>query len=369
MGSGLKRTPLYAAHVRLGGKMVPFAGFEMPVQYATGAQAEHRAARESCGLFDASHMGELDVRGPDALELLQKVTVNDVSALDEGQAQYTVMCREDGGMIDDLLVYRFEDHYMLVVNAANRDTDLAWILGEALEMEADVEDRSDEIALIALQGPWARVVLRRLTEEDIDEIPYYCFRRGRVADADAVISRTGYTGEDGFELYVDSDSAMGVWQALVESGRSAGLRPAGLGARDSLRLEMGYALYGNELDEEHTPLEAGLGWLTKIDKGDFLGRDALVKQKHEGLQERLVGLKVDEKGFPRAGYGVHLGEAQVGTVTSGTFSPSLEVGIALAYVPFGLSGAGTTMKIDVRGRLVPAKVVELPFYHQGSIRR
>jgi len=349
--------------------MVPFAGFEMPVQYPTGITAEHRAVRTAAGLFDVSHMGELVVRGAQALALVQHLTVNDASQIVPGQAQYSAMCLESGGIVDDLVVYRYPDRYMLVVNASNLDKDRSWVERHAGAFDVEVEDASERTTLLALQGPAAVAVLRPLTSVDLEAVAYYHFTEGEVAGAAATVSRTGYTGEDGFELYVAADDAVGVWDALLEAGREAGVVPAGLGARDSLRLEMGYALYGNELDADHTPLEAGLRWITKLDKGDFVGRDALVTQKSTGIPRRLAGLVVEGKGFPRPGYAVQSGGEVVGTVTSGTVSPSLGTGVALAYVPSELGTVGTALQIDARGRLLDAEVVRPPFYTEGSIRR
>jgi aminomethyltransferase len=368
----LERTPLYEEHVSLGGKIVPFAGWEMPVQYPTGITAEHRAVRTTAGLFDVSHMGEFVVRGPQALELLQRVSVNDVSALEVGQAQYSAMCYESGGVVDDLLVYRYADRYMVVVNASNLARDWAWLTSHVGDLDVDVEDVSAATALLALQGPAAREVLGPLADTDVDTIRYYRFVEGSVDGIPATIAGTGYTGEDGFELYVPAADAVGVWRALLEAGRSRGLVPVGLGARDSLRLEMGYALYGNELDADHTPLEAGLGWITKLDapnKGDFVGRQALLDQKAEGVPSRLVGLLLGERAFPRHGYDVLADGKRVGVVTSGTLGPSLGRGIALAYVPPEHAKPGTAVQVDARGRALDALVTRPPFYTAGSIRR
>jgi aminomethyltransferase len=369
MQETLKRTPLHAEHVRLGGKMVPFAGYEMPVQYPAGITAEHRAVREAAGLFDVSHMGEFVLRGKDALALIQRVAVNDASKLEVGQAQYSAMCRPNGGVIDDLLVYRFADRWMLVVNASNRDKDWEWVVQQSAGMDVELEDRSDAIALLALQGPKARGVLARLTETDVEGVGYYRFVEGRVAGAPALIAGTGYTGEDGFELYVATDDATEVWNALLDAGAEAGLVPVGLGARDSLRLEMGYALYGNDLDEEHTPIEAGLGWITKLGKGDFIGREVLAAQRERGVERTLVGLTLTERGFPRPGYEVLEGDQPVGVVTSGTVSPSLGAGIAMAWVPSRLAAVGSEVAISLRGKPAGARVVKTPFYTGGSIRR
>ncbi len=369
MSAPLSHTPLYEEHVELGGKLVPFAGFEMPVQYPTGITAEHSAVRSAAGLFDVSHMGEFVVTGPHALDLVQRVSVNDVTRIEVGQAQYSAMCRPTGGIIDDLIVYRFEDRYMLVVNASNLEKDLTWIRQNAEGFVVEVEDVSRQMALLALQGPAARGILGPLASLDIDSVKYYRFAEGEVAGAPAVISGTGYTGEDGFELYVDAADAVGIWRALLKAGAGAGLIPAGLGARDSLRLEMGYALYGNDLDEEHTPLESGLGWITKLDQGEFIGRAALTAQKKSGVERRLVGMRLTGRGFPRPGYGILSGGEVVGTITSGTVSPSLGFGVAMGYVPNELASPDTPLQVDIRGKPIGAVVQRPPFYTEGSIRR
>ena len=369
MNNPLKRTPLYQRHVAVGGKIVPFAGFEMPVQYQTGIIAEHTAVRQTAGLFDVSHMGEFIVRGPQALDLVQYVTVNDASKIEVGQAQYSAMCLESGGIIDDLLIYRFADRFMLVVNAANRAKDLEWIRQHADTFDVELEDASEVTALIALQGPAAREILQPLTKPDVNSIEYYRFSEGEVANVPAVISGTGYTGEDGFELYTAAEDAPKVWDALLRAGSSHGLIPAGLGARDSLRLEMGYSLYGNDLDENHTTFESGLGWITKLDKDNFVGRDALIAQKENGVARRLVGMKLEGRAFPRPGYPIVSNGEAVGQITSGTMSPSLGVGIALGYVPSEMARIDTVLQIDVRGRLADGRVQRPPFYTDSSIRR
>jgi len=369
MSEDLKKTPLYEAHVKHQGKLVPFAGFEMPVQYPTGINAEHRAVRKEAGLFDVCHMGEFVISGPEALDLVQKITVNDASKLAEWQIQYSAMCLEDGGIIDDLLVYRAPDHYMLVVNASNKEKDLAWVRKQAQGFDVEVQDRSDETALLAIQGPKSAGILQSLTDTSLEEIGYYRFALGTVAGIDGIISRTGYTGEDGFELYIPAAQGMKLWNALMEAGQDKGLIPTGLGCRDSLRLEMGYALYGNDLDEEHTPLESGLGWITKLDKGEFIGRDVLVKQKEEGVGRKLVGFKLTEKGFPRHGYPITSQDQDVGVVTSGVVSPSLGEGVGMGYVPVELSKTGTEIGIRIRNRIIPAVVQRPPFYTEGSIKR
>lgn len=369
MAEALKRTPLYAEHVRLGAKLVSFAGYDMPVQYETGIMAEHEAVRRRAGLFDVSHMGELEVRGDDPLGFVQFVTTNDASRLAVGQAQYTVICQEDGAALDDCLVYRRADDVLIVVNADNRDRDREWIRKFAPRFGVEVIDRSDETALIALQGPAAEKILAQTTPADVASIGYYHFAMDHVADRPALVSRTGYTGEDGFELYLAAQDAAAVWGALLEAGEPDGLVPAGLGARDSLRLEMGYILYGNDLDDNHTPLEAGLGWVVKPNKGEFMGRSALVRQKEAGLRERLVGFRLQQRGFPRHAYEVRYQGEPAGEVTSGVLSPSLDEGIGLAYVPTEAASPGTPLEVVIRNRPIPAEVVRPPFYRQGSIRR
>jgi aminomethyltransferase len=369
MATAMKRTPLHDEHVRLGGKIVPFAGYEMPVQYPTGIIAEHQAVRRAAGMFDVSHMGELDVRGGDALGFLQYVTTNDVSKLAVGQAQYSAICREDGGVLDDCIVYRFDDHFMVVVNASNLDKDRDWLESHAGRFGTTVTDESEDTGLIALQGPAAQQILARLTQADLEAIAYYHFAEGTVAGVGGVISRTGYTGEDGFELYLPAERTAEVWSKLLDAGQAQGLAPAGLGARDSLRLEMGYALYGNDMDERRSPLEAGLAWITKFDKGDFIGRDAMLRQKEAGVRERLIGFVCTERGFPRHGYGVRIDGEPAGEVTSGVVSPMLQHGIGMAYVPAGSAKPGTRVDIMVRDKAIPAELVRPPFYREGSVRK
>ncbi len=362
------RTPLHDVHLALGARMVAFAGYEMPIHYPSGIRAEHVAARESCVVFDVSHMGEFTVGGPQAEALVQYLTVNDATRATPGQAQYSALCDEDGRVLDDLLVYRFDDRFMLVVNAANRAKDWQWIAGHAAGYEVDLADDSDATALVAVQGPACRQVLEPLAEPCLDGIGYYRFAEGTVAGVEAVISRTGYTGEDGFELYVPASGAEAVWRAVTESGEARAV-PAGLGARDSLRLEMGYALYGNDLDERHTALESALGWIVKLDAGDFVGRAALAEQKERGVARRLTGIRLTERGFPRPGYPVvHRGE-DAGVVTSGVASPSLGAGIALARLPEAAAKPGTEVGIRIRDKVVPGLTQRPPFYTEGSIRR
>ena len=363
----LKRTPLYDEHVGLGARIVPFAGFAMPVQYPAGIVAEHRAVREAAGLFDVSHMGEFEVRGPDALAFVSYLTTNDPSALAVGQAQYTFFCKENGGIVDDLLVYRFEDRYMLVVNAANIAKDWAWCHRFAGRFRVTLADRSDATALLALQGPRAEEILALCTDAELAALRSYRFLEARVAGRRAVVSRTGYTGEDGFELYVAAEDAVAVWRALLEAGAPRGLQPAGLGARDTLRLEAGYPLYGNDIDETTTPLEANLGRFVKFEKGEFVGRAALERQRREGVRDLLVGFELLGRGVPRPGYEVRLFGVPRGTVRSGTLGPTLGKGIGTVYLPADTT-PGAPVEVVIRGNAIPGMVVRLPFYRGGSRR-
>jgi aminomethyltransferase len=370
MEGTLRTTPLHAEHRRLGGKLVSFAGYELPIQYPSGIQAEHRKVREAVGLFDVSHMGQVEISGPGALSLVQRLSVNDASRLSVGQAQYSAFCREDGGVIDDLLVYRLgETEYFLVVNGSNREKDLAWIAAHRSGHDAVVHDRTDASALLAVQGPRAEAALQPLASVPLGDVGYYRFVRARVAGQPAIVARTGYTGEDGFELYLAAEGAIPVWRGLLESGEPHGLGPIGLGARDTLRLEMGYALYGNDLDERHSALEAGLGGRVRLEKEEFIGREALQRQKLEGIPRTLTGIRLTTPGFPRHGYPVVAAGEPVGTVTSGTVSPTLGAGIALAYLPTELAVPGTQIAVEIRGRDVPGVVTKPPFYTEGSRKR
>jgi aminomethyltransferase len=355
-----QRTPLFDTHVRSGARMVDFAGWEMPVQYA-GILAEHEAVRTKVGLFDVSHMGEVVFRGPRALESLNRLFTNDLSKVADGQAQYGCLCRESGGIVDDVVVYRRGAEDLLVcVNAANRQKDFEWLAGHAAG--ADARNESDDWAQLALQGPLAAQLLQRLTVVDLSAIRTYRFGHGDVAGAPCLVARTGYTGEDGFELFCRPDAAPGLWDALVEAGQPEGIQPCGLGARDSLRLEMGYRLYGSDMDDGTTPLEAGLGWVVKLDKGEFIGRDALLRQKEQGLARKLVGFVLTDTGIARHGYPVVQDGRRIGEVTSGTRGPSLGTSIGLAYVPPALAAEGSTFSVEIRGRPAAAKVVKTPFY-------
>jgi len=362
----LRHTPLHAAHLALGAKMVPFAGYEMPVQYPTGITAEHQAVRTGVGIFDVSHMGEFEVTGPDRNAFVNRMTCNDVAALEPGAVQYSAILTKEGTFVDDCTVYRFDDKIMIVVNASNREK--AWKHIVALKAGANVRlrDISDEIGLLALQGPKAQAALQTKTDIKLDRVEYYRFTSGRVAGVDCFVSRTGYTGEDGFELYCRAGDTETLWAALT----AAGATPIGLGARDSLRLEMGYALYGNEIDDTITPLEAGLGWIVKLDKGaPFTGANALRAQKERGVTRRMVGFKTEGKTFPRHGYPVYLDGRQVDVVRSGTVSPSLGYGIGTTYLPAGNTKPGVKFEIEIRGERVPAEVVSRPFYAKGSVHK
>src|SRR5215469_14687122 len=330
--TSLKRTPLYEQHLALGARLVEFGGWEMPVQYSSILE-EHRAVRTRAGLFDVSHMGEFKVEGKDALAFLQYLVPNDVGRLAIYQALYTQLCLPSGGTIDDLIIYHLaENHYMLVVNAANIDKDFAWVEKQAKNFDVQAINQSDATALLALQGPEAQAILQPLTGEDLSAIRYYHYAPGMVDGINCIISRTGYTGEDGFELYCASVNVIKLWQDLLASGKKHGLLPAGLGARDTLRLEAGYCLYGHELDETTNPLEAGLGWTVKLNKEDFIGHDALAKIKEQGLKRKLVGIEMVERGVCRGGYAIYADGQQIGALTSGTPSPTLNKNIGMGYV-------------------------------------
>jgi aminomethyltransferase len=365
--AALKETPLTDRHRQQGAKLVPFAGFSMPVQYDS-ISAEHRAVRERAGLFDISHMGELRVSGAGAAAFLDRMTVNDVLGLAVDQAHYSCLCRPDGGILDDVVLYRLEDGFLMVVNASNVEKDWAW-LSNHVPADVTIEDQSDLTALLALQGPRAAEILAPLASVDVNAIRYYWKADGVVAGAEALISRTGYTGEDGFELYVHRDDAAGLWSALLAAGEAHGLVPAGLGARDTLRLEMKYALYGNDIDETTNPIEAGLGWIVRLDKGDFIGREALARVRAEGPHRKLVGFKLLERAFPRPHYPVRLGGARTGEeVRSATVSPTLGWGIGTCYLSSAAARKGTGLEIEIRGKAVAAEVVSTPFYKRGSVR-
>jgi aminomethyltransferase len=366
--SSLKRTPLFEEHRALGARLVEFSGWEMPVQYSSILD-EHNAVRQRAGLFDVSHMGEFHVEGPGALELLQGWVPNNVARLVSGQALYTQICRPDGGTLDDLIIYRLgEDAFMVVVNAGTIEKDWAWLGAYAAQRAGFTLDNvSDETGLLALQGPVATAILQPLTQTPLDTIKFYHCARGAVAGIPAIISRTGYTGEDGFELYAAAADTPRLWRAMLQAGAPHGLLPAGLGARDTLRLEAGYCLYGHELTEETTPLEAGLGWTVKLDKGaDFVGRDALVREKQEGLRRKLVGIELRERGVPRASYPILRDGQRIGELTSGTHAPTLNRPIGMGYVAPEHATPGTDIAIEIRGKPIAAAIVTLPFYRRPT---
>jgi len=361
-----KKTPLYDEHVRLGAKIVDFAGWEMPVQY-TGVIDEHLAVRKAAGLFDVSHMGQIEISGNGAEALIQYLTTNDVKKMTNGRAQYSIFCNERGTVIDDIIVYRFEaNRYIIVVNASNLEKDFAWCKRHE-RPDATVKNRSDEFALIAFQGPKAPSILQGLTDIGLQDIANYYFKVGAVAGTENIIvARTGYTGEDGFELFTSPKDAPKIWQALLERGKSVGVKAAGLGARDTLRLEMKYSLYGHEITEETNPIEAGLGWVVKLDTpDDFIGKSAIVDIKKQGLARKLIGFKMIDRGIPRQGYPIIIGGKPQGIVTSGTMSPSLDYAIGLGYVPAGSETIGNKISIDIRAQHREAVIVETPFYKRG----
>jgi aminomethyltransferase len=365
--AALKKTPLYARHVASGAKMVPFGGWEMPVEYS-GTSAEHLAVRERAGIFDVSHMGEIEVAGRKALDAIQRICSNDASRLQIGQAQYSALTTSAGTFVDDLLVYRLAaSHFLLVVNAARIPADYAHIAAEIGSVgDAVAVDASSRYALLAVQGPLARDVVQTLTAIDLSIIKYYWFTHGEVAGVRATVSRTGYTGEDGFEIFVPPQAADRVWLAILQAGQSSGLVPCGLGARDTLRLEAGMRLYGSDIDESTTVLEADLGWIVGWNKGDFIGADVLRRQKTEGVSRKLVGFEMVDRGIARHGYTVYIGDRPAGHVTSGTQTPYLKKAIGMAYVPIDHTEPAAAFDVEIRGRRAGAKVVPLPFYKRGK---
>ncbi len=359
------RTPLYQVHRSLGARMIEFGGWQMPVHY-TGILAEHRAVRTQGGLFDLSHMGEIEIAGPRAYAVCQELFVTDIARIRIMQAQYSVMCYADGGIVDDVIIYRLaEERYLVCVNAANRATDCEW-MAEHNRGRADLIDRSDEYALVAIQGPQAQAILSQLTSHDLSAIRRYWATQGEVAGVPTLVARTGYTGEDGFELFVPAERAERVWQACGAVGRASNIVPVGLGARDTLRLEAGYLLYGNDIDTRTTPLEAGLQRLVHFEAGSFVGSEALRKQQTDGIEKQLVGIKMEGAGIPRHGYMIWSGDQEVGVVTSGTQSPMLGVGIALGYVSPLCADTGTPLAVAIRNRHIPATVVKPPFYRRSQ---
>jgi len=362
MGDGLRRTALYDNHVSAKAKMVPFAGYLMPVQY-DGIVAEHLRVRTAVGVFDVSHMGELELLGPKALAVVQRIVTNDVGSVRPGKAVYTPACLESGGIVDDMIVYKVSDEDIFIcVNAANKDKDYKWFVQQA-HGECEVRDRSDEFSQVAVQGPKAPELLGRLFGSDVPGMKPFTFVRKTYKGADVIVATTGYTGEPGGEVYMPNEVASTMWTELLDAGADLGVGPAGLGARDTLRLEMKYCLYGNDIDDTTTPLEAGIGWTVKFNKGDFVGRDALLRQKEEGLKRALVAFVVEDKGIPRHGYELYADGRRVGQVTSGTLSPSLKVPVGLGYVEVPFDRPGTKIEVDLRGlRRASARVVEPPLY-------
>lgn len=357
----MKITAFNQIHKDLGAKMVPYAGFEMPVQYA-GVNQEHLIVRNGVGVFDVSHMGQFFIKGPEALELLQYIGSNDASKVKIGQAQYTCLTNEKGGIVDDLIIYRMsQDEWMLVVNASNIDKDWEWI-NKHNKFEVEIENRSDQLSLLAIQGPKAIEAMQSLTDVNLAEIPFYNFKVAEFAGAkDVIISATGYTGSGGFEIYFDNQYAEMMWEKVMEAGKDFGIEPCGLAARDTLRLEKGFCLYGNEINENISPLEAGLGWITKLDK-EFIGKDVIAQQKENGIEKKLIGFKLIERGIPRQDYKIlDENENEIGVVTSGTQSPVLKEGIGMGYVKTDLAEVGIQILIQVRNKTIKAEIVKTPF--------
>jgi len=363
MTESLQKTPLYNSHLKQGARTIEFGGWLMPVQYS-GIIEEHQAVRKAAGLFDLSHMGEIEVAGYQALDFLQYVTTNDVSKLAVGQAHYNFFCYPDGGIADDLIVYRLPDKYLLVVNASNIDKDYDWLIESRTIKGSDclIKNASYDTALISLQGPKAVEILQPLVPNDLSDLAYYYSVSGQLEDVPLLIARTGYTGEDGFELFIKRKQAEGIWQKLLEAGRAKGLVPVGLGARDTLRLEAKMALYGNDIDATTNPLDAGLGWAVKMDKGNFIGKEALARVKANGPKRKLVGFEMQDRAIARHGYPVVINGETVGNVTSGAPSPTLSKNIGLAYLPIAHSAIGTTIQVIIRGKPTQAVVVKTPFY-------
>lgn len=357
----MKKTKFYSIHEKSGAKIVEFAGYLMPIQYSS-IIAEHKAVRNSVGVFDVSHMGEIFIRGKNAQDLVQYITINDVTKLYPGRVQYSAMCYPDGGIVDDLLVYMISpEEFLIVVNASNMEKDFKWMIDNN-KFNAEIENLSDEYSLLAIQGPDSAKTLRKLIDKELN-LEYYHFFDASIAGVKMIVSRTGYTGELGYEIYFKGNEkdAEKVWNAVFDAGKEFSIQPIGLAARDSLRLEMGFCLYGNDIDNTTNPLEAGLSWITKINKGDFIGKDALLKFKAEGLKRKLSAIATDEKVFPRHGYEITANGKKIGVVTSGTVSPVLDKPIALGYVESGFASEGTKINFNIRGRETPAYITKLPF--------
>lgn len=365
MGSS-KKTALYEIHLKHGGKIVNYAGWSLPVQYE-GIIPEHNAVRTKAGIFDVSHMGEIEVKGKDAFKYVQNLVTNDISTLNDNQVIYSFMCYPDGGVVDDLLIYKFSnEHYYLVVNAANVDKDYQWMLDNKAEFDVDILNVSDQISEVALQGPKAQEILQKLTDTDLSQIKFfYCNRDVNIAGVKCLVSRTGYTGEDGFEIYTSNDQISKVWNEIINVGKGLGLKPAGLGARDTLRFEATLPLYGHEISKDITPLEAGLGYFVKLNKENFIGKDALVKQKEEGLQRKLVGFEMKGRGIPREFYDVFVEGKKIGFVTTGYFSPTLKKNIGLALIESKYAKLGNEIEIMIRKKPVKAEIIDKRFYKKN----
>ena len=363
----VKKTPMYELHKKYGGKIIEFCGWALPVQYE-GINAEHEAVRTNAGMFDVSHMGEVEVKGKGATDFIQNLVANDVKVLENNQALYTHMCYPDGGTVDDLLVYKYtNDDYLLVINASNVEKDYSWIVENTKGFDVETKNISDDVAEIALQGPKAQAILQKLTDTNLDEVKFfYCKKDVNIAGANCMISRTGYTGEDGFEIYTSNDDAADVWEKLMEAGKDEGLKPAGLGCRDTLRFEVALPLYGQELDKDISPLEAGLGFFVKLDiEDDFIGKEALKKQKADGLTRKIVGFELKGKGIPRHGYDVLSNGEKIGFVTTGYQSPSTGRTVGLAMVDIAHADLGSEIEIQIRKKVVPAEVVKKRFYSKS----
>ncbi|MBI3596953.1 MAG: glycine cleavage system aminomethyltransferase GcvT [Nitrospirae bacterium] len=363
----MKRTPLYDEHKKLGAKIVPFAGWEMPLSY-TGVLEEHRATRSAVGLFDVSHMGRIELTGPAAVELLNRVATSPAKKLAVGGMQYALACNEQGGVLDDIMIYRFDERrYFVCANASNAEKIDQWLRKQAAGLSGvDVTDRSAELAQIAVQGPRSRELMKPLTAVDLDRLKLRHCIETKVAGVPMLLSRSGYTGELGYELYLPADRTPGVWETLLHEGATYGLKPCGLGCRDTLRLEMGYPLYGNDMDETATPLEASLDFAVDLAKGDFIGREVMRRQKEDGVSRKLIGFELLRQGVPRHGHAILCDGKEIGVVTSGNHSPSLNKGIGMGYVQTRFAEVGGKIQIDIRGNAVPALVVERPFYKKGK---
>ncbi len=357
-----KKTPLYDEHVDLKGKVVDFHGWALPIEYE-GILQEHQAVRENAGLFDVSHMGEIRIKGREAEALVQNLMTNDIKSLNNGQILYTFMCYPDGGVVDDLLVYKYDrEHYYLVVNASNVEKDYQWMKDQKKEYDAAIINESDDVAEVAIQGPKAEAILQKLTDTPLEDITFFTFKDGvKISGKDCLVSRTGYTGEDGFEVYMKPEDAREIWREILSAGEEEGIKPAALGARDTLRFEAGLPLYGNELSKDITPLEAGFGFFVKFTEDDFIGKESLQKQKEDGLKRKVVGFELNKKGIPREGYEVYKDGEKIGHVTTGYLSPTLEKSIGLALVDVDHSKMGSTFQIKVRKREIDATVISKRF--------